>query len=108
MDFKIDQEFKAANRKLTQKERDGLYKAIAEDGVRDGSLVCAQIEGDPSLYLIDGHNTVEICQEQGVRPPNPTIKLFKRRDEVLEWIHARPRGRSNLSPEEMAAAREKR
>ena len=104
----LDPEFKARNRKQTPQERSNLLLMIEQYGVRDGALVCAKITGDDKLYLIDGYNTLQICEEQGIKAPEPLVHLFDSRQEVLEWIDRNQRARRNLTAEEMAARAQER
>lgn len=111
MDFIIDQEFRKRNRPQTKAERLGLKEMIDRDGCAEGALICGQVEDRPEVWLIDGHNTVEICEELGKPTTAPRLLLFKDRQEILEWIDKKQEGRRNLTAEQLeerVAARRER
>jgi len=107
MAFKIDQEFRNANRRLTTQEYSNLHLSIQRDGGGcPGSIIVALIDGE--TILIDGHNTYDICTELKYKIPDELVIPMDSREDVLEWIHNRQRSRRNLSVEDMKMKRAER
>jgi hypothetical protein len=101
MGFKIDPEFKARHRKLTPDEYSRLSIKIELEGCQPGALAVGVVGSEK--YLIDGHNTLSICKEKGLKWTEPRFMTFPNRESILEWIDDHQRARRNLSPEDLAA-----
>ena len=79
MNLKIDPEFKAICRKLTQDEYNGLEADIKEFGCNDPILLW---DG----FIIDGHNRYEICQKHGIDFRTLSLHFDSRADALLYMI----------------------
>lgn len=108
MEYRIDPEFRNAQRKHTKQERENLEVKIQNEGCNDGALTVGSIGPQNELILVDGHHTHDICEKHGIPKCKPRVILFKDREEALDWIHTHQRSRRNLSVEEMVAKRQER
>lgn len=97
--FKIDSEFKALIRQLSDEEKKLLEESIIKDGCRDAIVTWEGI-------IIDGHNRYEICHKHVKFFKEATLK-FNAREEVIKWIIQNQLARRNLSPDEIAYYRGK-
>lgn len=79
MNLKIDPEFKAICRKLTEDEYSGLEADIKEFGCNDPILLW---DG----FIIDGHNRYEICQKHGIDFRTLSLHFDSRADVLLYMI----------------------
>jgi ParB-like chromosome segregation protein Spo0J len=79
MNLKIDPEFKAICRKLTQDEYNGLEADIKEFGCNDPILLWDGV-------IIDGHNRYEICQKHGIDFRTLSLHFDSRADALLYMI----------------------
>lgn len=79
MNLKIDPEFKAICRKLTQDEYNGLEADIKEFGCNDPILLWDGV-------IIDGHNRYEICQKHGIDFRTLSLHFDSRADVLLYMI----------------------
>jgi hypothetical protein len=103
MHFKIDPEFRDRNRPHTVEERRALSIIIEGEGCHADALTVAKINGHH--FLADGHTTLEICKEKGLKHTAPRVIVFPDRQSVLDWIDRRQRSRRNLTLEEMQLKR---
>ena len=106
MSFLIDPEFRDHLTPLTDDEFEGLAARICQEGCQPGALVVGILKGE--RYLIDGHNTLKICEREEIKPPTPREFHFESREEILEWIGEHQHSRRNLSVEAKHAERVKR
>jgi hypothetical protein len=104
--FQLDDEFRNRNRKMTALERKNLGDILQKEGCLKDALTVGQIGHDK--FLIDGYNTLELCQERGVQPTEPRKVYFKDRQGVLDWIDRRQRSRRNLTTKQMAQRKAER
>jgi hypothetical protein len=97
LELKIDPEFAAHLRALTEEE----HKLLRESLGKDGCLTPIQVWQEHTDTIIDGHHRHEICQELGI--PFKTKGLsFKDRAAVIEYIQSHQIGRRNLTPEQVS------
>jgi ParB-like chromosome segregation protein Spo0J len=89
---KIDEEFESLLTPLTAEEYKRLEEGICRDELREPLLVW---EGKG--ILVDGHNRLKICKENG-KDYFAIEKSFANRDEVKLWIWDNQEGRRNMSP----------
>jgi len=95
MNLKIDPEFKAICRKLTDDEFSILQQDIIDNGCRDAIATWDEI-------IVDGHNRYKICQKGDI--PFKTIEMsFDDRDDAKLWIINNQLGRRNLEPVDRVA-----
>lgn len=95
--IRIDTEFKALLRPLSQEERDGLTRSLKEQGCLDALKVWGDI-------LIDGHNRYAICQEHNI-PFQIQNVHFDSRQDALNWIIDYQLEHRNLTPKEQSFLR---
>ncbi len=107
MKYEVIEEFAGNLRGLTPRERANLKLGIETDGPRDGSIIVAKIPDD-GAYLIDGHNTLSVCEELEIKPPAPVVLKFPNRELALEWQERNQQSRRNETPEAQAARRSER
>lgn len=98
-ELKIDPEFKALIRALSEDERKALEESIIKDGCRDAIVIWDNT-------IIDGHNRYEICKKLG-RFFKETGLQFSSREEVIKWIIKNQLSRRNLTPDEISYYRGK-
>jgi len=84
-------EFKKLIPPLVPDEKDRLRANLKRDGCRD-ALVVWEEEG----ILLDGHNRLEICEEEGIEYRTATISLPDRAAAEI-WILENQAGRRNLN-----------
>lgn len=89
--MRIDPEFKKLIPPLVPDEKNRLRANLKRDGCRD-ALVVWEEEG----ILLDGHNRLEICEEEGIEYRTATISLPDRAAAEI-WILENQAGRRNLS-----------
>lgn len=96
--FLIDDEFQHVLPPQTDEATKLLAEAIELEGPLPGSLRIAYVASEKKLYLIDGHNTLRICETKRLASPMP-IKLanFANREQVVEWIKVNARRKRNLT-----------
>lgn len=94
--MRIDPEFKKLIPPLVPDEKDRLRANLKRDGCRD-ALVVWEEEG----ILLDGHNRLEICEEEGIEYRTATISLPDRTAAEI-WILENQVGRRNLSKSQFA------
>jgi len=87
----VDPEFKKLIPPLVPDEKDRLRANLKRDGCRD-ALVVWEEEG----ILLDGHNRLEICEEEGIEYRTATISLPDRAAAEI-WILENQAGRRNLN-----------
>ncbi|MDD5488995.1 MAG: hypothetical protein PHH49_08585 [Candidatus Omnitrophica bacterium] len=87
----VDPEFKKLIPPLVPDEKDRLRANLKRDGCRD-ALVVWEEEG----ILLDGHNRLEICEEEGIEYRTTTISLPDRTAAEI-WILENQVGRRNLN-----------
>jgi len=87
----VDPEFKKLIPPLVPDEKDRLRANLKRDGCRD-ALVVWEEEG----ILLDGHNRLEICEEEGIEYRTATISLPDRTAAEI-WILENQAGRRNLN-----------
>ena len=89
--LKIDQEFRALIRPLTQKEYNQLEKNLIRDGCINPIITW---DG----FIIDGHNRYSICTQNKI--PFSVMEIeFSCREEAIAWICAQQLGRRNITEE---------
>lgn len=89
--MRIDPDFRKLIPPLVPDEKDRLRANLKRDGCRD-ALVVWEEEG----ILLDGHNRLEICEEEGIEYRTATISLPDRTAAEI-WILENQAGRRNLS-----------
>lgn len=92
----VDPEFKKLIPPLVPDEKDRLRANLKKDGCRD-ALVVWEEEG----ILLDGHNRLEICEEEGIEYRTATISLPDRTAAKI-WILKNQAGRRNLNKSQLA------
>lgn len=104
--FLIDDEFQHVLPPQTDEATKLLAEAIELEGPLPGSLRIAYVTSEKKLFLIDGHNTLRICETKRLASPMP-IKLanFANREQVVEWIKVNARRKRNLSEEQLQRLR---
>jgi len=85
---------------LTLAQLSELKKLILEAKKCENALVCAKIDGEEGLILIDGHQRDRLVDElrnegHEIAAPTISIKEFKTRYEAAEWIIRNQKGRRN-------------
>lgn len=105
-DFEIDKAFKNALKPATARSYHALKKKIKDEGCQKDAFVVANING--RRYLIDGHNSLEICEELNIQITTPRELNFPDREAVLDWIIEHQGSRRNLSEEVMDKLRSER
>jgi rubrerythrin len=88
---RIDPEFKKLIPPLVPDEKDRLRANLKRDGCRDALVVWEEED-----ILLDGHNRLEICEEEGIEYRTATISLPDRAAAEI-WILENQAGRRNLS-----------
>src|SRR5262245_14858873 len=96
--YRVDPEFRDYLPKLDAEERAELAGKIEREGVLPGSIVVGDVSGD--FILLDGHHTLEICEEKGLAPPAPVMRSFATRGEALQWVEDNQLARRNLTDKE--------
>jgi hypothetical protein len=89
--LKVDQEFKQLIPPLTQAEKDRLRDNLKKEGCRDALVVWSEED-----ILLDGHNRLEICEEEGIEYRTTLISLPDRNAAEI-WILENQTGRRNLN-----------
>ena len=90
-DLRVDEEFQALIRPLTDDEYQTLEESIRREGCREAIVIWKGI-------ILDGHNRYKICKQWNL--PYKTIELrVSCREEAMSWICANQLGRRNLSEE---------
>jgi len=89
--LKIDPEFKAIIRQLTEKEYQGLESSLVSEGCRDALVVWQGKD-----VIVDGHNRYEICQKHGIEFVVKEIS-FNNEQEAKIWILKNQLARRNLT-----------
>jgi hypothetical protein len=103
MKFKVHPDLKALLPPQSEDERRRLTEKIAAEGCAPGAIVVASsIEDEDEYILIDGHNTVEVCEQLGIRYSKPRVITLKSLDEAREWIINNQLARRNLTDEQRA------
>ena len=98
-DVPSDPEFRRFMRRLTDDERAQLAANIRTEGCRD-PLVVWQEEGT----LLDGHNRLSICQDEGI--PFDVVEIsLPDKWAAKNWIRDNQLGRRNCTPEEVSYLR---
>lgn len=89
--MKTDPEFRKLIPPLTPDEKDRLRANLKKDGCRDALVVWAEED-----ILLDGHNRLEICEEEGIEYRTTTLSLPNRTAAEI-WILENQAGRRNLN-----------
>jgi hypothetical protein len=97
MKFKIDPEFRDLLPPLTADEYRRLSAKIELE--TRAELVVAVVQGE--RFLVDGHNTLRVCQEKGLRYTVREVKL-PTRELAIEWIVNNQLARRNLTDDARA------
>jgi hypothetical protein len=98
LDFRTDPAFQAFLPKLTPDEYRGLVDRIKAEGCQPGALTVGVINGD--RILLDGHNTLAICNELKKSLPKPRELMFPNREAALRWMIQHQHARRNWTPEQ--------
>ena len=97
MIFKIDKELKNLIPPLTTEERKQLKGNLLKDGIRDALVLGEYLDSDELItVLIDGHNRLEIANNNGLLYDTVTIS-FDNYESVKEWMILHQFGRRNLN-----------
>lgn len=91
--FRIDQKFRDFLPPLRSEERASLKAKIEREGCKEKALTVGDFDGD--RVLLDGHNTLAICEELGIEPTAPVVLEFTDDASAFEWITENQDGRRN-------------
>lgn len=91
-DIKIDPEFAALMRPLSEDEERNLRNELAAHGCLSPLVVWREEQ-----TLLDGHNRKRICDEEGIDYEITEVDLDAR-NQALAWICKNQLGRRNLTP----------
>lgn len=98
MTFKIDNELKNLIPPLTIEEKKQLKENLLKEGIRDALVLGEYLDSDElKTVLIDGHNRLEIANNNGLLYDTKTIS-FDNYESVKEWMILHQFGRRNLQP----------
>jgi hypothetical protein len=100
-DIIIDTEFASICPPLTDEEYRTLEASIIKENCRDALVVW---EGHN--ILLDGHNRLRICTENGIEYKTISIPL-PNREAAINWIILNQLGRRNLHPDAASLLRGK-
>lgn len=92
--IRIDPELEALIPPLRDDERQRLEESLATDGCRDPLIVWEE-----ESILVDGHNRLRYCRENGLKPA-VFLKSFADREEVREWMLLNQTSRRNLTADQ--------
>ncbi len=97
MIFKIDNELKNLIPPLTIEEKKQLKENLLKEGIRDDLVLGEYLDSDELItVLIDGHNRLEIANNNGLLYATKTIS-FDNYESVKEWMILHQFGRRNLN-----------
>ena len=97
MTFKIDNELKNLIPPLTIEEKKQLKENLLKEGIRDALVLGEYLDSDELItVLIDGHNRLEIANNNGLLYDTKTIS-FDNYESVKEWMILHQFGRRNLN-----------
>ena len=97
MPVTIDDEFKELIPRISKVEYEHLEENILEDGVRDEIVIWKTEDG--KIIILDGHNRYDICLKHDLEC-KIKLKVFKTREEAIDYIIRNQLGRRNLTPEQ--------
>lgn len=91
-EIRIDPEFRGLLRPLTDEEFELLEAQILEEGCNDPLIVW-----DEEDILLDGHHSLEICQNHEINY-HVARMTFDSRQRAIAWVQRRQKGRRNVAP----------
>ncbi len=92
--IRIDEEFDALLRSLSDEESRKLEESILDEGIQDALKIWKE-----TGILLDGHNRLRIARKHDL-PFRTQEKSFSDREEAFNWILDNQLGRRNVTPNE--------